>query len=338
MGAAVPVERADAMTLDRFRARTETFLFAGRRDNLSDLVYLNQGTAEQQRTRARTELRCPEPACSAPEITTVNRATSGWRDGYRHLVRPVDNAHAPESLLHRQGKALVARWAATHPAVETAEMEVRLGDGERVADVLLTSRAGNRLAVEIQYAGITALDWIERTESYERLGIPVVWFFGSTGTMSPLRDAFRQVHKQTLTRQRPLLWINPVEEMIGWPVCTATERLPAPDDGPTSTVQFCGLDNLELRATGLYPPGFLELRTQMREVEAAAQQRAANRDRVQRERIREMQAAAAKRFASVPPPRRSAPQTKAPDMRPRCQVCGLRLDPILYEAGRHYGC
>lgn len=159
--------------------------------------------------------------------------------------------------MHRQGKALVTRWAATHPAVADVAEEVPLGGGERIADVLLTSHSGNRLAIEVQFAGLAVTDWEERTASYDRLGVPVVWLFGAIGALSPLTAALRQVHKRVLERQQPLLWINPVEEVIGWARDQRGRGLLGPSGGHAMRVEFATLDDLVLRATGLLPTGWV---------------------------------------------------------------------------------
>jgi len=211
-------------------------------------------------------------------------------------VRPDDTNHAPESVLHRQGKALVTRWAATHPAVADVAEEVPLGGGERIADVLLTSHSGNRL------------------------GVPVVWLFGAIGALSPLTAALRQVHKRVLERQQPLLWINPVEEVIGWARDQRGRGLLGPSGGHAMRVEFATLDDLVLRATGLLPTGWVA----DRETE-----RASWRDRGAAARTRQGARTMALRHGTDRP--------LSPGQVP-CATCGLALDPILIKRGTHFGC
>lgn len=321
------------MTIDRFRSRSDAFLFAGRQWDLQDLVYLEQGSADDVRDMARTELRCPEPGCASPAVTTVKRAHLGFRDGFRHQVKAKNGAHAPESVLHRQGKALVARWAATLPQVASAELEVRVGN-ERIADVLITLVTGERVAVEIQYYGIEASEWFERTESYERAGVPVVWLFGSAGSMSPLTNKLRWIHKLVLRQGQPLLWINPVEEAAGW--LEIPGRLVGEHDGPEAEMVFGTLSNLELTAEGVFPPGYRATRERAREEEHAQAQRIAAEQQAWRIRMDEYELNAAAR-RNRPARSRSSfrpmPEPTKPKL--RCKRCGLPLDPCLADSGVH---
>lgn len=324
-----------AMTIERFTARTDAFVFAAEQGDQSSLVFMEQGTAEVLRARARAELMCPEPGCSAPAITTVNRAPGGRRDGYRHARLPAGGAHAPESVMHRQAKALLQRWARALDGVATAEVEVPIAGGERIADVLLTSHAGNRLAIEVQYSDQPLSTLIERTESYRAAGITVTWLFGSVGSMSPLKRALRPSHKEILDNHQPLMWINPIEETIGWLAHASEPRPVTGDDHRNSELQFFGLQDLDLRATGLFPPGFLAMReawktaTARAGAERAAEQRA-NAELVSRIRQRRLSQKTAE--AETPGPR-----TEGVPNKPRCRACGLPLDPILEAVGVHFG-
>lgn len=352
----------EPFSLDRFRAKSDRFLFAARRDG-EGLVYLDQGTANEQRAYARDHLRCPEPDCSSPSITTVSRSATGARDGYRHLVRP-ETQHAPEGLLHRQAKAMVARWAAAHPAVAQVEVESEVGGRARVADVLLTSHSGNRLAIEVQYASLSVEAWRERTESYRSLGVEVVWLLGHTGTHSPLEQRWRAIGLELARLPAPVLWINPTEERIAWAFDMGSVEYPVRDPmRPQYT--FGTLADLVLRQTGLYPPHFLEARElavaeaersrarsaaiQKAKAEQLArlQARKAEADRTRADRratISKTEAIRAKRIASValrqeadidPNPLREVIRPGPVDDESFCRRCGGRLDPILAASGYH---
>lgn len=260
-------------SLEDFRGWGGQFLFAANRRDRRELVYLEQGAAEEQRAFARTRLMCPEPDCSAPEITTVYRAPGGRRDGYRHLSRPDRDNHGPESVLHRQGKALVARWAGSQPRVAKVQIEAPLADRERVADVLITSETGNRIAIEVQYSGLTNMEWKQRTASYNALGIPVVWIWGNVGTFAPRRTRVLDVHREVLRRRMPIIWINPAQETIAWAGLEDDyPRLLAPNV-QRHGFWFGSLDDLELRATGLFPPGFIDARIALKAARARRQRR-----------------------------------------------------------------
>lgn len=249
-----------ATPLADFREWGGQFLFAAQRDDPRELVYLEQGAAREQRAFARVNLMCAEPGCSAPEITTVHRAPGGRRDGYRHLNRPDSASHGPESVLHRQGKALVARWARAQPNVATVEIEAPLDGRRRIADVLLTSDAGNKMAIEVQYSGLTTAEWKERTAAYKALGITVVWIWGNIGAFAPRRTRVLDVHREILRRRMPIIWINPAHERIAWAGLEDDYPRLLPANVRRHGFWFGSLDDLELRATGLFPPGFIDAR------------------------------------------------------------------------------
>ena len=331
VGAALAVQPVEPIeTLDSFRAQSGRFLFARRRSG-SDLVYLSQGTAHERRHEARTALRCPEPDCTSPEITTVSRSASGSRDGYRHLVRP-GNGHAPEGVFHRQAKALVARWARAQPGVVSAEEEVRVGGGVRVADVLLTSATGNRLAVEVQYASLSVEEWVARTQSYQGLGIEVTWIWGHIGPHSPLQGRWREIGAHLVRDARPVLWLNPAEERVAWAYdLNALEKRPR-DPGPPE-YRFGPLSGLEVRKHGIFPPGFLDETRRIRDEVEKAERDQERRATAQKER---MAAARRKAFSAPPIPRVVEPEPGPPTqwresarVSGLCPRCGRRLDPTL---------
>jgi len=71
------------------------------------LFYLEDGTAREVRVYTKEHLQCPVPGCPDSWLTTVARHPRK-RDGFTH--RKGAGGHAPESVHHLQGKALVERW------------------------------------------------------------------------------------------------------------------------------------------------------------------------------------------------------------------------------------
>ncbi|GAC1593846.1 MAG: hypothetical protein NVS3B21_15320 [Acidimicrobiales bacterium] len=180
-------------------------------------MFLPDGDAASMRDRARRELRCPVRDCPKPDITTVDRSAVGYRSGFRHLHGGV--THEPESFAHIQAKAAVLAWARTHPGVGSAWCEVDLGP--RRPDVLLELRDGSALAVEMQYSGLTLLNWRDRTASYRALGLDVVWLWGHLGKFAPRRSEglHLSLHQGEQARNlQPILWINPERMELGWAV------------------------------------------------------------------------------------------------------------------------
>lgn len=379
-------------SLDSFRYRGDRFLFARRRSGVSsghddpqaagvpgndahgeqvddewevgsgqltddvregELVYLEQGQAHALRETARNQLRCPEPDCTAPAITTVSRSTGGARDGYRHLRRPETGAHAPESVMHRQAKALMARWAAEHPSVATVQVEAAVGGGERIADVLLTSTTGNRLAIEIQFSALTLEAYLKRTRSYAAHGVAVVWLWGNCGPHSPrLGSSINLLHQHAVRDGRPLLWIHPADEVVAWAYAARSparvrdrdQEVPPPrgllpTDGGYD-VEFGGLADLDLRATGLFPPGWAQLRAEAREhahglALAIEREHKAAAAAAAADRMTPPYWATGSRASTFRQWERQA--TRARPGVPRCSRCGLPLDPVLWASGQHLG-
>ncbi|MCG7414622.1 hypothetical protein MHK74_08595 [Microbacterium aurum] len=138
---------------------------------------LADGSARNLRSWAKRELRCMFRDCPSPDLTTVARANR--RDGFSHFKG--GGNHAPESVNHRQGKAVVANWLRELYGAEAVAVE-EATDTQRsnVADVLLTHPSGRRAAFEVQYAPLSVQAWRDRHESYVRQGIIDVWLWGHT--------------------------------------------------------------------------------------------------------------------------------------------------------------
>ena len=98
---------------------------------------------------------------------------------------------------------------------------------------MLTWPTGQQVALEVQYAPLTVDAWHERHRSYRAAGIVDVWLFGhlrphlraatsvafvddDTGATPPAAVQLAAVHRAVLDAGLPLLWINPVLELIGY--------------------------------------------------------------------------------------------------------------------------
>lgn len=333
MGTLHSLPGRESMDLARFTARTEAFVFAAERSDPSSLVFLQQGEGENMRARARADLMCPEPGCTAPGLTTVFRSPGGRRDGYKHHTSPVGGAHAVESVMHRQAKALLHRWAQNLDAVAEVQVEAPIAGGERVADVLLTSHTGNRLAIEVQYSNQPLSAFVERSESYRAAGIELTWLFGSIGSMSPLDKALRPGHQWVLDSDQPLMWINPVEETVGWLAHASEPRPMTSDNYRNSEVRFFDVTAFDLRARGIFPPEFITMRETWRAASAQEEAERADQQRVEDERVRQHREQNRQRLT----PTTDSLATPAAPVKLRCRNCGLPLDPILARSGVHLG-
>lgn len=143
---------------------------------VGELFILADGAASAVREFTHNELRCPFPDCPQPQLKAVARARR--RDGFSHL--PGAHKHAPESVNHLQGKAVVADWLRSIFGPDVVAMEAASDTQRtRVADVMLTLPSGLRMAFEIQYAPLTVHQWLERHDSYREQGIVDVWLWGA---------------------------------------------------------------------------------------------------------------------------------------------------------------
>jgi len=201
-------------------------IFAARKSGEPGLFYLPDGGATQHRHFARTELRCPVEDCPTPEFTTVSRASTGGRDGFRHLHGNFQ--HAPESLFHLEAKGQIARYLQEIAPTAHVEMEQASNrERERIADIMVTFADGSRMAIEIQYSALTAEDWQARHDSYRRQGIVDVWLFGHTGAQLRVglnsEVSLTPAQRSVLSSGDVPLWFNPLSMQVG--VVTATQPM-----------------------------------------------------------------------------------------------------------------
>lgn len=220
----------------------ETRLIYARPRAGGDLWMLPDGEAVAHRAHTKAELVCPVPRCPEPDLTTVARAPKK-RDGFRHLA---GGGHAPESLFHLQGKQRIADWLRVNYPASTVNVEEQSDvNRTRIADVMITGRAGKRVAFEIQYSPITPEKWRERHFSYLGQGITDIWLWGHYG--ANLQEDRRHPGDVKLTPAQllvaelgePLLWFNPVLGDVG----TAVER---------NTFIMSAVDTLPDRGTGRF--------------------------------------------------------------------------------------
>jgi hypothetical protein len=128
---------------------------------------------------------------------------------------------ATGSPIIKESKALILRWVAQKYPHVRAQPEEATQNRERRADVMLTWPNGQQLAIEVQYALETPAKWSERHNSYLEQGIGCLWVFGhqpphlKTSKYDQDRVALSDLHRQILSEQVPVHWINPIREEVG---------------------------------------------------------------------------------------------------------------------------
>lgn len=365
----------DAASVAAFQNGETRLVYARFKAAPADPAYfLQDGTAVAQRQWANEHLECFMPECGDRRLSVVAR----WprrRDGFAH--RAGAGKHAPESLFHEQGKALIARWACAQDPHLKAVVEQATEDKSRRADVMLTWPDGAHLAVEVQYAGISIAEWRERHESYQRQGIACVWLLGHVGTH--LRAPTRQpgigeclvrlsaLHRAMAEEEVPLLWLNPIEETVGTvltkrPVSSCTDRLctfqhdmrafaVAPHEvGDAEDHLEFRVDRLSdshLDRTGVRTPTLHDLARSRRELlDARARDAELNRQHAADQRVRREEQRRAQQQAyrlqqaalAAFRERHPTPPTRVPPGMLVCPVCRMAMDPILAGYGKHVGC
>ena len=220
----------DPKALAQFQSGEERFVYARHKLNpTGPLFYLEDGQAASLRSWAKEHLECFIPRCPDRALTTVSRRYK--RDGFTH--RAGAGRHSRESLFHEQGKALVARWVTQRYPTVSVVIEQASNDRTRRADVMLTWPDGRKVAVEVQYAALSATAWQARHDSYRSQGIVDVWLFGHHGlgrerhlrparahTFEDTSDVsgifeLSPVHRAIAAAGMPIFWISPIEEQIG---------------------------------------------------------------------------------------------------------------------------
>jgi len=309
------------------------------------------GEAGQLRAFTREQLRCLIPDCSAPNVIAVARSTR--RDGFTH--RSGGGGHAPESVHHRQGKAVLAQWLRGLVGADAVTVEAAIDtQRSRVADVLVTFPTGARLAFEVQYAAITVEAWRERHQSYVDQGIVDVWLWGHTRlrrSRSSYDSPFRldDVQDEVRVADMPVHWFNPetgeiataIADTTGGPLRAIPVRY---GDVLIQPLSACGVN-----ADGIQSGPLRELADQVARHRALLEKRA----REMRERIAEQQEnqrRTEERYAQL---KRQAWDNAAAGIVPRlsatasiddlkaagaCVFCRAPLNPIIVHLGYHPNC
>jgi hypothetical protein len=136
-------------------------------------------------------------------------------DGFRHVRQP-DPKHAPESLLHIQGKLHVAAWLRALDAKDVV-VERRDTQSGRVADVTAVLADGSRIAVEVQYSRLTEREWATRTADLRGGGWRPIWLWGVTPGRWLMRTPIRltPIHQSVLRSGDDVWWIDAEQARLG---------------------------------------------------------------------------------------------------------------------------
>lgn len=130
----------------------------------------------------RSVLRPGEYVCQLCGEPMIVKAGYVVRAHFAHrAVCKSDYAWHPESVEHLEFKYLLRdhlQKEFNQYATADIDIEVKVPEAKRVADVMMTFPMGWRIAHEVQLAGITTIELEERTEAYLNAGIDVIWWLG----------------------------------------------------------------------------------------------------------------------------------------------------------------
>lgn len=130
----------------------------------------------------RSILKSGEVICQLCESPMIVKAGLIVRPHFAHYAQcESDYEHHPESPEHLLGKELISNSLKAHfPDYADADiqLEVKIPEVKRVADIMVTFQNGWQQAHEIQLAAITVENLQKRTEDYHRAGVDIVWYLG----------------------------------------------------------------------------------------------------------------------------------------------------------------
>lgn len=324
-----------------------------------DLSSLTPDEAAQRRRWVREELRCMFDDCPAPALRAVSRANR--RDGFSHGARA--GGHSPESLNHRQGKAVVAAWLRErYPDATVVEEVVSDTQRSNVADVMLLHPSGRRVAFEVQYAALSVEEWRERHESYARQRIIDVWLWGHTRIRKSLSEyaagpyRLNDVQDEVRASGSRVTFLNPETAQIAvatgrWNerACLAHERecFLHVEDLAEVIMSERGLSSRAIAELARASDERAQDERQRAEQAALARQKREAQEVARREQkkidderwaLLRMESAAYRAQVLAENATQRAEKHEQPAQL-SCRVCGGRLDPILAATGVHvYPC
>ena len=150
--------------------------------------------------------------------------------GREHFFDPAAGAvhRDADRINHVQGTHLLTAWTrAECPSGTTVEEELGVKaahDIDRRPDVLVTFPDGRRWALEVEYRSLTLVEWLEKDAAYRESGTETIWCWGHTrwlprlpavtgGGIDP-RFSWRDLTRAVASSGRPVLFVNPGEQMI----------------------------------------------------------------------------------------------------------------------------
>ena len=270
--------------------------------------------------------------------TRVPLIYRGPTDRRAHFAHPKGHAHESvggpgESVWHLRAKRLLRDWAAAQESVVDAVLEWRTVDGDRRADVFVTTARNGGMALEAQQRTLPPLQWRARRGDYARQHVRDFWFWPTTVRRPDTTDDGRTCFAIDPDGARLGLIVNARRSAASgdrlefrWP---ADRWLPM-------VALWAPASEWSIDSDGaVRPPEHLEARTHA----AAPLQLLGRPAHADRGTTRRTPPAATNRattshygYARATEPRRTQAGVLS------CDGCGERLDPLWHRMGRHPDC
>ena len=165
------------------------------------------------------KVRCP--TCRGP-MTLL--ADPGGSVAMHRAPNPYAG-HEPEDREMRQAKRLIAaRLRSLFPSAPI-ELDVHIPEIERLADIVLLTPYGGRIAVEVQAADMRAEDVAELQDLYESIGVRCLWLLDSrrlrtTQTPAPTHKILKTMIEPAETGLvrigEPIIYLDAARREIIW--------------------------------------------------------------------------------------------------------------------------
>jgi hypothetical protein len=168
---------------------------------------------------AEHEGRVTCPTCNGPMRLVIDDETTAL-----HLPPNPFAEHEPEDFSLRRAKRLLAKHLSSLFPSAPLDIDVHMPEIGHLADVVVITPYGGRLAVEVQLADMRAADVDDLVGRYQEHGIRCLWALDARRLKLPKRKKQGVVAKATLehletaliSRGEPLLFIDIETREVVW--------------------------------------------------------------------------------------------------------------------------
>lgn len=200
--------------LDKFQEGKSAMQFAldtsaGGRIVAFPLEITSDTAKRKYRKYCSDNLVCLVDGCHGP-LEAHFRTTKA--SGYVHKNKN-SRAHGGPGYWHELAEILIAHWARAQGA--TAHRQKTMDNSKRRPDVTIITPSGAKIAVEIQYSGMSVSDYRERNLDHGTHFAACVWLLGHTAPNLRMRDerlTLNSLARAIAEDGNTLLWLNPTGE------------------------------------------------------------------------------------------------------------------------------